>query len=294
MGKDNFMSVITINEPANHFTGILRYNEFRIAKRVFAEHGFAISPVNFSLNDDDGKLVAGFSGKKFGNILEVDLLYVTKELRGQGIGKELINFVSEWGAKNGCALLSLWCGDWHTHQFYRKNNFGFYGSVSNQPAGHEIFYCSKPIDPSSKYGGNLNFAKEGDDFYDKLLPHMQDYERETLPREPNEWPEDAIAFQLNDKKGALGKAFGYTLWNNFYCDGLWFSDRAGLSQRTEFAHGMIEQCGEAGLNGIRVNAFPWQSPDAFIAASFELAGTLENPDSRLVRRTFSKLMHCDA
>lgn len=61
-----------------------------------------------------------FTGRK---ILYIEDLYAKAELRGNGIGKALINKAKEIAAENDCEQIELKCADWN------KTSAEFYGAV---------------------------------------------------------------------------------------------------------------------------------------------------------------------
>ena len=56
-------------------------------------------PLNLYVEDEKGNLLAGLIAETFGNWLEIEYLFVTEELRGQGIGSKLLQ-QAETEAKN--------------------------------------------------------------------------------------------------------------------------------------------------------------------------------------------------
>ena len=47
-------------------------------------------PLNIYLEDEQGNLKAGMVAETFGNWLEIEYLYVSDDLRGQGIGSKIL------------------------------------------------------------------------------------------------------------------------------------------------------------------------------------------------------------
>ena len=47
-------------------------------------------PLNIYLEDEEGNLVAGMVAETFGNWLEIEYLYVSEDLRRQGIGSKIL------------------------------------------------------------------------------------------------------------------------------------------------------------------------------------------------------------
>ena len=59
-------------------------------------------PVDISLDDVEGDVVAGLSAVIHQDVLIVDMIWVSDELQGQGIGKRLIQMAEELAEQRGC------------------------------------------------------------------------------------------------------------------------------------------------------------------------------------------------
>ena len=59
---------------------------YNLSKREVAES----EPLNLYVEDDSGELMAGLVAETFGNWLEIEYLFVKEDLRGQGIGSQLL------------------------------------------------------------------------------------------------------------------------------------------------------------------------------------------------------------
>jgi GNAT superfamily N-acetyltransferase len=59
-------------------------------------------PIGVFLEDEAGRKLAGLTGETFGNWLCIQLLFVSEQLRGQGIGGKLLQAAEEEARKRGC------------------------------------------------------------------------------------------------------------------------------------------------------------------------------------------------
>ena len=74
----------TESQKAQEIGNLIRsYNR---SKRETAES----EPLNIYVEDDSGELMAGLVAETFGNWLEIEYLFVKEDLRGQGIGSQLL------------------------------------------------------------------------------------------------------------------------------------------------------------------------------------------------------------
>ena len=59
-------------------------------------------PMGIFLEDAHGRKSAGLTGETFGNWLCIQFLFVSEQLRGQGIGGKLLQAAEEEARKRGC------------------------------------------------------------------------------------------------------------------------------------------------------------------------------------------------
>ncbi len=100
------------------------------------------------LRDETGEIKAGLSGFSWGGTCKVEWLWVHEELRGQGIGRDLMNRAEEEAVRRGCARMVV---DTHSFQapgFYQKLGFQIAGVYTDFPKGHQQIFLGKAL-PSS-------------------------------------------------------------------------------------------------------------------------------------------------
>ena len=68
------------------------------SKREAAES----EPLNIYVEDDSGELMAGLVAETFGNWLEIEYLFVKEDIRGQGIGSQLLQQAESEAKKRNC------------------------------------------------------------------------------------------------------------------------------------------------------------------------------------------------
>ena len=78
------------------------------SKREAAES----EPLNLYVEDDSGELMAGLVAETFGNWLEIEYLFVKEDLRGQGIGSQLLQQAESEAKKRNCRYVFV-----NTYQF---------------------------------------------------------------------------------------------------------------------------------------------------------------------------------
>jgi len=66
------------------------------------QHPAEAQPLDISLDDIEGDVVAGLSAFTCGTTLAIDLLWVDEPLRSSGIGRRLMQMAEEFARERGC------------------------------------------------------------------------------------------------------------------------------------------------------------------------------------------------
>jgi len=85
--------------------------------------------------DQNGKIVAGLTGKTFWNWLYVDTLWVDDSLRGQGEGSALMKAAEDEAIKRGCHSCYLWTESFQGKGFYPKLGYKEFVVIDDFPIG---------------------------------------------------------------------------------------------------------------------------------------------------------------
>ncbi|MFW5691683.1 MAG: GNAT family N-acetyltransferase [Chloroflexota bacterium] len=109
-------------------------------------------PLDISLDDLEGDVVAGLSAVTHHETLYIDMLWVGEPLRGQGIGRRLMQMAEEQAMDRGCTLARVRVTS--AVAFYVGMNYAIAGTVQTVPfrAGggapaqaQSIYYLTKTI-----------------------------------------------------------------------------------------------------------------------------------------------------
>lgn len=79
--------------------------------------------LGLKLQDEDGNLLAGLSGKTFGNWLLIDYLWVDAALRQQNIGSRLLLEAESKAKQRGCQFALLDTLDFQAKPFYERHGY---------------------------------------------------------------------------------------------------------------------------------------------------------------------------
>ncbi|MEZ9819402.1 GNAT family N-acetyltransferase [Shewanella sp. 10N.286.45.A1] len=80
-------------------------------------------PLGLKLESDTGELLAGFSGRTFGNWLMIDNLWVSESLRGQKIGHQLLAEAERLARAKGCKFAILDTLNFQAKPFYEARGY---------------------------------------------------------------------------------------------------------------------------------------------------------------------------
>jgi GNAT superfamily N-acetyltransferase len=102
-------------------------------------------PIGIFVEDINGKKTAGLTGETFGNWLCIKYLWVSEELRGKGIGKQLIDAAETEAKKRGCKYAFVDTFDFQAPDFYRKLGYQDVFALKEYPYTGARFYYTKEL-----------------------------------------------------------------------------------------------------------------------------------------------------
>jgi GNAT superfamily N-acetyltransferase len=95
------------------------------------------------LNDPDGLLVGGLSGRMAWDWLFVAALWVHRDRRGQGVGRALLSAAESHAASAGCH--SVWLDTFQARDFYEKLGYSVFGALEDYPKGQTRTFLRKRL-----------------------------------------------------------------------------------------------------------------------------------------------------
>lgn len=142
-GYEKNMELIITNEILEAdrqaiFDGLLEYNLSRIEDKNPKDLGIYLA-------DDHGKKVAGLIGNTHGNWLTVKYLWVSKELRGQKIGSQILEQAEETARKRGCKYAFLDTFSFQAPEFYKKHGYKQVFALEEYPLTGKRYYFTKTL-----------------------------------------------------------------------------------------------------------------------------------------------------
>lgn len=77
--------------------------------------------------------------------MEVDILWVDENYRGQGYGSRLLIEVEKIAKDKGCTFIKLNTFSFQAPDFYKKHGYKVIAAIDNAPKGHKHYYLIKEL-----------------------------------------------------------------------------------------------------------------------------------------------------
>ena len=100
-------------------------------------------PITIALRHSEGVVVGGLYGATMWSWLMIDGLWVSAELRGQGLGHKLLLAAEEIAITRSCTGSWLGTFDFQARGFYEKHGYIVFASLPGFPLGHTHFQLYK-------------------------------------------------------------------------------------------------------------------------------------------------------
>ena len=102
-------------------------------------------PLNIYVEDDSGELMAGLVAETFGNWLEIEYLFVKEDLRGQGIGSQLLQQAESEAKKRNCRYVFVNTYQFQAPAFYQKHGYKEVFTLKDYPYDGQRHYYQKEL-----------------------------------------------------------------------------------------------------------------------------------------------------
>ena len=111
------------------------------SKREVAES----EPLNLYVEDEHGEIMAGLVAETFGNWLEIEYLFVKEDLRGQGIGSQLLQQAESEAKKRNCRFAFVNTFQFQAPAFYQKHGYKEVFTLKDYPCTGQRHYYQKDL-----------------------------------------------------------------------------------------------------------------------------------------------------
>jgi len=97
-----------------------------------------------SIRNDAGEIIAGFSGHTWGGCCEISHLWVIETMRGQGLGRRLLEAAEAEALRRGCGQVVLSTHSFQAPEFYKRLGYQEVFEIEGRPRGHSnIIYIKQ-------------------------------------------------------------------------------------------------------------------------------------------------------
>jgi GNAT superfamily N-acetyltransferase len=119
-------------------TPLLAYNDAKTGRQDFR-------PLILTLSGEDGQVTGGLWGRTSYDWLFVELLVVPEEMRGRGIGTELMRRAELEAIARGCHHAWLDTFEFQARGFYEKLGYSCFGELADYPPGFSRYFLRKTL-----------------------------------------------------------------------------------------------------------------------------------------------------
>jgi len=98
-----------------------------------------------SIRNDAGEIIAGFSGHTWGGCCEISHLWVIESMRGQGLGRRLLEAAEAEALRRGCEQVVLSTHSFQAPEFYKRLGYQEVFAIEGRPRGYSNIIYIKPL-----------------------------------------------------------------------------------------------------------------------------------------------------
>lgn len=119
-------------------SGLNQYNDEAVG---FNEN----KPLAVVVRDEHGVVLGGMLGRTYLGLLFIDLVYLPPEIRGKGIGSQILKRVEDEGRERGCKTAVLYTITFQAPAFYEKNGWQRFGEIPCLPERASRVFLRKDL-----------------------------------------------------------------------------------------------------------------------------------------------------
>jgi GNAT superfamily N-acetyltransferase len=102
-------------------------------------------PIAVIVRDNEQNVKGGLYGNSNWDVFDIDAVWISEELRGQGIGSRLLKLGEEAAIGRGCKIAVLFTFSFQARGFYEKQGYKVFGQIDGYPAGHSSYWLTKKL-----------------------------------------------------------------------------------------------------------------------------------------------------
>ncbi len=122
-------------------SGLLKYNMKQTNGKLQVPN---VEFVNVARNEK-GVIIGGVSGSTYLSSLEIEVLWVQEDYRGQNIASNLLEEIEQRAKDAGCQLVHLTTYSFQAPCFYQKNGYVICGEINGFPDDIRLYTLNKQL-----------------------------------------------------------------------------------------------------------------------------------------------------
>lgn len=124
---------------------LVEYNQAHTTALPTAQHDPL--PLHIYVLDQAGTVLGGLVGRThtIPLWLEISIIWVDEHIRGQGLGRQLMQLAENEACKRGCEYTRIATSNFQAPEFYQKLGYFLYGTLENCPPGETVYYFWKKL-----------------------------------------------------------------------------------------------------------------------------------------------------
>lgn len=119
-------------------SGLNQYNDEAVG---FNEN----KPLAVIVRDEYGVVLGGMIGRTYLGLAFVDLVYLPPEVRGRGLGSQILKRFEDVARSRGCKTAVLYTITFQAPLFYEKNGWQRFGEIPCLPEGASRVFLKKDL-----------------------------------------------------------------------------------------------------------------------------------------------------
>lgn len=128
-----------------------RDEDVQILSRGLYDHALSclddpgFHPLGIFMKDASGTIVGGVWGYVNWNWLFIGLVWLSKDLRGGGYGRRMMEAIEAAAVERGCRYSHLDTFSFQARPFYEGMGYEVFSTLNDYPEGHQRFFMKKKL-----------------------------------------------------------------------------------------------------------------------------------------------------
>ena len=103
------------------------------------------TPLAFVEYGEGGEVIGGLIGGTYWGWMYIDILWISEDHRGKGLGSRLLAEAEQEAVRRGCHHVHLDTMSWQAPDFYKKHGYEVIGILPDIPSHHQKYLLMKAL-----------------------------------------------------------------------------------------------------------------------------------------------------